>query len=233
MSSVDSFRVWSVQPGNPQSAFFQDVSVGSPIVAPSFFYPSPSILTGETVATPPQLRVYFGRSAETPAEAFFGNAPVAPRVLRPLIGGAGFPLYIDIIVYFRDPPAIPVSRAPMTNAFLLLGQPLSTQYINGELSVPDNTIAATLWQVPGYGRRRVNFTLETDNDITYTFRGRRFCGTTSPYTSSRVIHTATVTSAAVEAQVLNTASFDYYDMSIANASGNAALVEFSFELTDN
>lgn len=167
-SSIDTVRAWYVPPFG-SSAYFQDISVNSPVVAPLAFNPNTVQINGTDVD--PGVYIFFGDipdGYDNDKADFFGNFPVAPRTLMgfSLSGTAGgvsnfqFPVqYLDLIVYFSN-PVLSNLRAPVNAATFINDQsPGSGDYVSGATRSVDCSDATAnplkVWCCPTYGRARL------------------------------------------------------------------------------
>ena len=222
-SWIDAYRVWYVPPGNPQVAYWQDVSIRAPITSPIDFYRQSTVLTGGS-SIAPGLYVYPLARAGT-AEAFGGvtaNTPLAPR------GTLGsLSVIVDLIVYFQTPSQFTTLRAPLVNASYAQAPGAASTVRDGTVALTGAT--QTVVAIPTYGRRRTNINFTAVGGVApFIIYGNML----SPVLQSRIIHSATAASGVTEAYVLNGAQYDQVTLSVTGAI-TATDMQFAFESTDD
>jgi hypothetical protein len=236
-SWLDSYRLWYIPPSNPGVAYYQDFSVGAPVTTPVNFYTNSVVLNGNTMR--PGLYVYFGINQNCYSEGFAGSTdyyPLAPRWLPQNTVGVATavraPVTIDLIVYFKQPPTLPVLRAPINNSYI-------SPKTGGDPEAAERFMTLTfpyaapeqIWGVPGYGRKVVNWSINSPSGtLTWAFRALMFGTATSAQT--RIIATGTTAANVPSSYLLAGASFDWYELWCTGltVSGDVA---FTFEAADS
>lgn len=227
-SWIDAYRVWYVPTGRPQNAAFLDVAIRAPLTSPVDFLATSALLTGGS-GSPilPGLYVYLGNRSL--ADTFDGIAANAPLGARNIDSST---VIVDLLVYFQKPAAFTTLRSPLTQNSYAQSPGALQSYSTGTVALTG--ALQPIWEIPTYGRRRVNWSLTAiGGAATYTFYGQENAipgGGSSA--NSRIIHTATAASGVTESFVLNSAQFDQCALEIT-AGATATDVEFRFEATDD
>lgn len=232
-SWVDTFRIWSMPPGAPQQAIFQDVSSRAPLVSPISFYTKTVTQTGGNAVTP-QLYAYLTVDLALPLETFAGgtnNFPLAPRMISTDIYPS---FWVDIIIYFKSPGTFPQGRPMMNNAMMAatgfpgVSNTDNTNFSNRVLALP--TANEQIFKVPTYGRQRFNWTVGVDTDMPWQFSGFNVTnsGTGGIY---HVIATGTTLLTTPQSYVLTGARYDFVALNAVGAT-IGTVVDYTFEAED-